>query len=85
MAEIHVAWSDGRTEVRSLLPGQVVTVGDAREPCLAKAIPLGGTVVFGRTKVPFCRVRLHGSEIPAMCLVTASTGRLALPSARSNR
>jgi len=79
MAELHISWNDGRTEIRSLLPGQITSVGDTREPLCCEEIPLGGNLRLGRVYRPFCRVRLHGSEIPAMRLVTGAS--TSLPSA----
>ena len=83
MAELRIDWSDGRPEVRSLLPGQVVTVGDSWLPLQDGEIPIGGTLLLGRKRVPFCRVRLHGGELPSMVLLAASRGHaMILPSAR---
>jgi hypothetical protein len=79
MAELHISWNDGRTEVRSLLPGQITSVGDTREPLCCEEIPLGGNLRLGRVYRPFCRVRLHGYDIPAMRLVTGDS--TLLPSA----
>jgi hypothetical protein len=82
MAELHIQWADGRSEIRSLLPGQVVTVGNSWEPLVAEAIPIGGTLSAVMHYLPFCRVRLHGTEIPSIVLLTQKGHDLVLPSAR---
>lgn len=79
MAEVHIAWSDGRTEIRSLLPGQITSIGDSRLPVLVEELPIGGNLRLGRKYKPFARIRLHGNEIPGVRLVTGKS--TSLPSA----
>ena len=85
MAELRITWADGRQEIRSLLPAQTITIGDSREPVLYEHMPIGGTLQLGRIRRPFCQIRLHGSEIPSIVMLTKNSGGLALPSARAAR
>jgi hypothetical protein len=86
MAELRITWGDGRTEIRSLLPGQCVTVGNGWEPMTVPEMPIGGTICFGRKRVPYCRIRVHGNEIPAIVLVSRKSGHeMQLPSPLSLR
>jgi hypothetical protein len=85
MAELHIQWSDGRSEIRSLLPGQTVTVGNSSDPLIAETLPIGGTLTIGRRRIPFCQVRLHGTECPLMMLFKQESHELLLPSARALR